>query len=59
MTARLTADVLHRAVALIPDEWLDGAGDGGPEAQRATYRAYLTDRLHASRVFVEEASRAR
>jgi HipA-like kinase len=59
MTARLTADVLHRAVALIPDEWLDGAGDGGPEAHRATYRAYLTDRLHASRVFVEEASRAR
>ena len=49
--------VIDRIVDLLPDAWLlDGAG---PAELRAGYRRWLTDRLAASEVFVEEAERAR
>lgn len=60
MHARLTPDVITAAVAQVPDVWLhDPTTNATPDAQRAVYTAYLTQRLAASSVFVEEALRAR
>jgi hypothetical protein len=60
MCARLTPGILEAIVALIPETWLD-AGSGFPDAvtHRAAYLDYLTSRLTAATVFVEEAERAR
>ena len=60
LRAKLTPEVLERAVALIPDEWL-GAEEAFPskEAHRAAYLAWLRGRLEASPRFIEEAERAR
>ncbi|MDY7226110.1 HipA family kinase [Hyalangium rubrum] len=57
---RLTPEVLERAVARIPDEWLEAeAGFPSKEEHRAAYLAWLRERLAASPVFIEEAERAR
>lgn len=57
---RLTLQVIHDAVAAIPESWLSAADPFVPPAsQRAAYTAYLARRLEASSVFVEEAERAR
>ncbi len=48
----LTADILERIVAAIPDLWLTGV-------DREGYLTFLNRRLANSRVFVEEALRAR
>ena len=54
---RLSEALLAQVVDLLPDAWLlDGAA---PAALRAGYRRWLTDRLAASQVFVDEAERAR
>ncbi len=52
--AALTPAVLDGIVALVPDAWLPGEGEGRP-----AYARYLRDRLVAPRGFVEEAQRAR
>ncbi len=53
----VTADAIDAIVALLPDAWLvDGAE---PPELRAGYRRWLSDRIAASQVFVEEADRAR
>ena len=62
---RYAHDVLHpplfqRIAAAIPDDWLQlDAAHGAPDALRAAYATYLSERLESSSVFVEEAERAR
>jgi hypothetical protein len=60
MAAALTAEVIERVVATIPDGWLrdDGAAVR-PAEYRAAYARYLRDRVSAPRRFVEEAVLAR
>jgi hypothetical protein len=60
MTARITAEVIDRAVKLIPDEWLAGDSPFGDSRQhREAYVEYLLRRLEFRHAFVEEAIRAR
>ncbi len=58
----MTADVIQRVVACVPDAWL------GPEIEprfatvaehREAYATYLLKRLEAAPAFIEEAQRAR
>jgi len=57
---RLTVEMLARIVEAVPDSWLESAPGAPPAAeQRAAYLAFLTQRLEASAIFVEEALRAR
>ena len=59
MTSLLSADVLRRIVALIPDSWLgDEPAFASRAAHREAYRHYLTRRLEAPRAFASEAERA-
>ncbi len=55
MVARLGEAQIDEALAEIPDEWL---GED-PAIARASYRAYLADRLADHGSFTEEAARAR
>ena len=62
--SRRTVDIgdgtLEAVVEAIPDAWLgQEPGFARPQEQRAAYLAYLTSRLEASPVFVEEALHAR
>ncbi len=60
LRGRLTPDLIRAVVDLIPDRWLDGApAFAHRDAHRAAYVGYLTRRLAAADVFVEEAERAR
>jgi hypothetical protein len=54
MASRLTPEVLEAVVGRIPDQWIEPEGED-PSARRADYSRYLTARLAAPRVFVEEA----
>jgi hypothetical protein len=57
---RLTDEVVQRTVELIPDAWLGTeAGFSSPQQHRDAYRTWLLARRAASRVFIEEAERAR
>jgi hypothetical protein len=57
---RLTPDLLAAIVSHVPDAWLDAEPGEPPAAeQRKAYVEYLTARLDASRIFVEEAQRVR
>ncbi len=60
LAPRLTAAVLTDILAAIPDSWLAGEVTF-PDlaAHRAAYLTYLTARLAAATIFVEEAIRAR
>ena len=56
----LTADVIGRILAAVPDAWLEAdATDGAAPAFRDAYARHLLGRLQAPRVFVQEAARAR
>jgi hypothetical protein len=58
--ARLTGEVIARAVDLIPDAWLaDSETFAGPASQREAYRNFLAARVQSSSTFMEEAVRAR
>lgn len=65
MTERITPEVIGRIVELIPDAWLadNSSGKdilfGSPIEYRNAYIEYLTRRLEAPHVFLEEAIRAR
>lgn len=52
----LSPEAIADVMALVPDAWLDA---GHADAHRAAYVDYLSARAGQSRVFVEEASRAR
>jgi hypothetical protein len=57
---RLTPETLERIVNLVPESWLAAVPDGVPAAERrAGYVDFLTRRLAGSRIFEEEAQRAR
>jgi hypothetical protein len=63
-SAKLTPEILREIVDLIPDEWFDGGGSLGREAEKAReiYFDFLTNRLSggdAGREFVKEAINAR
>ena len=60
MHERLNEQVISDIVDLVPDEWLVKAEpDITPAEQRRVYKTFLTTRLQNSRVFVDEALRAR
>jgi hypothetical protein len=60
LRARLVPACLGAIVALIPDAWLgDEPAFAGAAEHRAAYAGYLSARLEASRIFVEEAQHAR
>jgi hypothetical protein len=60
MKSKITEAELTRIVKLIPDEWLEGdANFGGTEDHRTAYLKFFTQRLAASKNFVQEALRAR
>lgn len=59
LKARLTPEILHSIVELIPDSWLEDPLFADYETHRAAYVEYLLDRLKASHIFVEEALHAR
>lgn len=57
---RLTPAAIDEIVSAIPEHWLvPDPFFAEADAHRAAYRAYLLDRLEASRIFVEEAIRVR
>jgi len=57
---RLTEAVLARVVEQVPEDWLlPEAGAGDAAERRAGYLEFLTRRLTAAPLFVEEAVRAR
>jgi hypothetical protein len=49
--AALTPDIIARALDEVPEPWLEG--------RRAVYEQFFAERLKATRLFVEEALRAR
>ncbi len=56
----LNQPLFQRIAAAIPDDWLKlDAAHGAPDALRAAYATYLSERLESSSIFVEEAERAR
>ncbi|HEY7295293.1 MAG TPA: HipA family kinase [Dehalococcoidia bacterium] len=58
--AMLSADLLRRIVAQIPDGWLQADAEFADlAAQRQAYVDYLIERLRAPRAFAQEAIRAR
>jgi hypothetical protein len=60
MSARITPELIHAVIALVPDAWLaTDRAFATPAAARAAYTRHLTRRLQAPRAFFEEAQRAR
>jgi hypothetical protein len=59
LTERITPDLIHRIIELIPDAWLVGESPFSEiEQYRDAYASYLLMRLEQSHVFLEEALRA-
>lgn len=52
LAAMLTAEVIERVVALVPEAWAD-------EKDRSAYRDYFERRLESPREWMEDAARAR
>lgn len=60
MRQHITPRTLEKIVDLVPDEWLlHEGGDETPAQVRRVYKHFLTERLRNSRIFVDEAVRAR
>ncbi|HEX2221333.1 MAG TPA: HipA family kinase [Candidatus Limnocylindria bacterium] len=59
LAPRLDAAAVDRILALIPEDWLRDARFGGPDDERAAYRAYLAGRLDARPAWVGFAEAAR
>ena len=60
LAERLTLEVINNIVALIPDAWLEtDSMFKSPSDARQAYAGYLSRRLEAPRLFMEEAERAR
>ena len=60
MKEKITAEVISRVVALIPDNWLVNEDETiTAEDKRKVYRNFLINRLNQSAVFVNEARHAR
>lgn len=59
LKSKLTAPVIEYIVQQIPDEWLVEADERSPAVAREVYRQFLTMRVAASEVWVNEAKDAR
>ncbi|MEP6535609.1 MAG: HipA family kinase [Bryobacteraceae bacterium] len=60
LRSKLNAEIFVEVLRAVPDEWLvPEPGVAGPAAKREAYVRYLSLRLSASPVFLEEAVRAR
>ena len=60
LTPHLGAETAVLVLAEIPDDWLDGEPRfATPAEHRAAYARYLSARLEAAPIFLEEAERAR
>lgn len=60
LSPRITPDLLHAIVALVPDEWLaDDLTFPSVAEHRAAYERYLLTRIEAPRSYLQEALRAR
>ncbi len=60
MADALGGGAVDEVVALVPDAWLAGGGEGaGPAERRRAYADYLARRLERPRAFAAEAERAR
>jgi hypothetical protein len=60
LPALLTGEVIGNIVRLIPEAWLDADSRfESPHEARQAYAEYLSRRLEAPRLFLEEAERAR
>jgi hypothetical protein len=58
--ALLTPEIIRSIVAQLPDEWLlENTIDETADSRREVYNSFLTKRLQASTIFVEEAENAR
>lgn len=58
--ALLTPEIIQNIVAQLPDEWLlENTIDETADSRREVYSSFLTKRLQASTIFVEEAENAR
>ena len=56
----LTEEKIRSIVSLIPDEWLNAENTNQTaEEKKSVYAKFLTVRLHASEIFVNEANHAR
>jgi hypothetical protein len=56
----LTAEKIKSVVSLIPDEWLNKEDElQTAEEKRLVYAEFLTSRLNASEIFINEANHAR
>ncbi len=58
LRARLTDDVIHRVVGLVPDDWFESDGRD-PDIARTLYRSFLMARRDAHQVFEMEIERVR
>jgi len=56
---KLTPHLIEHIVQQIPDRWLADMGGQSPAEARAVYQQFLTMRIAASEVFVNEAKNAR
>lgn len=59
LKAKLSPSVIEHIVQQIPDVWLADTGEQSPVEARNVYQQFLTMRLAASEVFVNEAKDAR
>jgi hypothetical protein len=56
----LTADLIHRIVDLVPDEWLSAnTAIHSPEEGKEVYTQFLLSRIENSGIFIKEAQDAR
>lgn len=55
----LTAEVINKIVARIPDSWLTDLQEGTPQEHREVYAQYLLTRISLSNTFIKEAQDAR
>ena len=59
MRERIAAADRKAILAAVPDEWLSNPQGGSPAQVREAYGTWFSQRLEASRLFLEEAERAR
>ena len=57
--ARLTPEIIHAIVNLLPDDWLTDNAPTEAAALRNAYRQFLETRIQSSHLFVNEAQHAR
>ena len=59
LAPRLTPEMIHHIVGLVPESWMNDGAFDGPAQQRVALEEYVLRRLESPRSFVEEAVNAR